>query len=238
MEHAMGAGSGEPVGGASAGGVGDGGSMPGRGAVRPSSRRRCPGCGADRVRRVLRGLPTASSLIALEADDVVLGGCLVGGDDAPAACLACGVSVWPDRVFSRGEGSYHRVVGGLEWTVHPDGGVSVVGDGDLTFDGADADVLLLRLTVGILDRTPSFRMWLERRGLRVQGDPDPGAVDRVALSDDGLTVVGDAGRFTVAPVARVLLGLVADVLGRRRRTVAEVVRWLEDEHDVVPAVLG
>ena len=52
----------------------------------------CPQCGSSEVARIQWGYPALSDELEadVEAGRVVLGGCLVGPDDATHQCRACG----------------------------------------------------------------------------------------------------------------------------------------------------
>lgn len=65
---------------------------PTRAAVPP-----CPRCGARTV-PILRGYPTAEGFAMAERGEVVLGGCVVMGDDPTHACTGfdCGLQFSPD----------------------------------------------------------------------------------------------------------------------------------------------
>jgi rubrerythrin len=52
----------------------------------------CPMCGSERVAEIPYGLPDFSEELerALDAGEVVLGGCVVTGDDPSWRCVECG----------------------------------------------------------------------------------------------------------------------------------------------------
>ncbi len=52
----------------------------------------CPKCGSERVARILYGLPIFNDELKrkLETGEVVLGGCMVTGDDPSWHCAECG----------------------------------------------------------------------------------------------------------------------------------------------------
>lgn len=54
----------------------------------------CPKCGSERVAHILYGLPDFDPGEELErqldAGEVVLGGCMVSGDDFACRCVECG----------------------------------------------------------------------------------------------------------------------------------------------------
>lgn len=208
------------------------------GPVRPGARRgpRCPACGVDGLRPMLWGLPADWAVPGL-SDRVIVGGCVRGDDDAPRGCLSCGAEVWANRVFARGPGIRQRVIGGNEWTVHRDGGITITGDGvDLVLPPEGCDVLVFSLVLDHLDDVAAFRLWLQRRGLSAVGRM-VGPVVRVGLTDRSLVVEGSEGALEVGAPARLVLGLVAHASGSRRRSMSQVVAWLEDGWDLVPAVL-
>ncbi len=51
----------------------------------------CPECGSERVARILYGLPDLSEELERQLDggEVVLGGCMVSGDDPSWRCVEC-----------------------------------------------------------------------------------------------------------------------------------------------------
>ncbi len=50
----------------------------------------CPKCGSERTVPILYGYPSHEAREAEERREVVLGGCVITGDDPEWACLACG----------------------------------------------------------------------------------------------------------------------------------------------------
>lgn len=52
----------------------------------------CPVCGSQRVAEILYGLPAFSEELEgkLKAGEVLLGGCVLTGDDPSWVCLGCG----------------------------------------------------------------------------------------------------------------------------------------------------
>lgn len=60
---------------------------------------RCPSCGTDTGRPVVRGMPTEELVQAVDRGelDVVFGGCCVTSDDPTHACSTCGVQFRPAR---------------------------------------------------------------------------------------------------------------------------------------------
>jgi hypothetical protein len=51
----------------------------------------CPNCGSNRVASILYGLPVFNEELErkLDAEEIVLGGCCVCGDDPNWHCIAC-----------------------------------------------------------------------------------------------------------------------------------------------------
>ncbi len=50
----------------------------------------CPACGSTEVVRILYGYPTDEALADAREDRIVLGGCIIDGDDPDWNCNACG----------------------------------------------------------------------------------------------------------------------------------------------------
>jgi hypothetical protein len=57
-----------------------------------TSKQACPRCGAHTVARILYGLPNFDAKLedALKAGRIVLGGCIVTGNDPDRTCTTCG----------------------------------------------------------------------------------------------------------------------------------------------------
>jgi hypothetical protein len=49
----------------------------------------CPGCGAGEQKPIVYGLPTGKTFEASERGEVVLGGCVIFGDDPQWQCPSC-----------------------------------------------------------------------------------------------------------------------------------------------------
>lgn len=58
-------------------------------SARPAT---CPECGAAPVAEVLYGLPDSIDRVLLESGAVVLGGCVITGDDPAWRCTQCGLN--------------------------------------------------------------------------------------------------------------------------------------------------
>lgn len=218
-------------------GAGDRGRVERDDAERVPPGRRCPACGVAALRQMVFGLPTMLAMERAADGEFILGGCVAAEGDAPRGCIACGVAVWPDRVFSRGDGRRHRVIGGLEWTVHRSGDLTVRGaGGELTLDREESELLVLSLAVQLLDDLAGFHAWLDRRGIAAWREGDLVVCDRFALGDEGFIASGDGGSIRVVAVDRLVLGLVGEALGRRTRSVAELAGWFE-QWGVTPVVL-
>ena len=65
--------------------------IPGR--TRIGARHRCPRCRSRDVARIMRGYPIFSDELQarLDSGEVVLGGCVLTGDDADFRCHSCGL---------------------------------------------------------------------------------------------------------------------------------------------------
>ena len=55
----------------------------------------CPRCGQRTVVDVLYGMPTHDAFEAAERGELILGGCVIVGDDPSRGCTSCG---WPGGV--------------------------------------------------------------------------------------------------------------------------------------------
>ena len=56
--------------------------------------RRCPACGEAAVVSIAWGFPTEAVFEDADAGKVVVGGCVVTGDDPAWRCKACGRDIW------------------------------------------------------------------------------------------------------------------------------------------------
>ena len=56
----------------------------------------CPACGG-KLLPILYGLPSGEGFQMAERGEVVLGGCIVGGDDPQFACAKCRERYWPSK---------------------------------------------------------------------------------------------------------------------------------------------
>ncbi|MEO5986932.1 MAG: hypothetical protein ABIW50_07605 [Candidatus Limnocylindria bacterium] len=50
----------------------------------------CPSCGSTDALRILYGLPTPEAVEASERGELVIGGCLIGGESPDFECRGCG----------------------------------------------------------------------------------------------------------------------------------------------------
>lgn len=57
---------------------------------------RCPDCGSEKVVEILRGYPTPDAMAEAEKGRVVLGGCIVTGDDPLWQCTECEVQIYSE----------------------------------------------------------------------------------------------------------------------------------------------
>ena len=57
----------------------------------------CPGCGSEKVARILRGYPTPEAFAEEKRGAIVLGGCVITGDDPSWQCLDCQVVIYADE---------------------------------------------------------------------------------------------------------------------------------------------
>ena len=55
--------------------------------------RRCPNCGSKSIVRIVYGLPGPELFEKAERGEVMLGGCIITGNDPAHGCLECG---WPE----------------------------------------------------------------------------------------------------------------------------------------------
>lgn len=59
----------------------------------------CPACGSDRIADILYGYPAFSDKLEeeIKKGHIVLGGCIVTGNDPAWKCLKCGLDIYRTR---------------------------------------------------------------------------------------------------------------------------------------------
>jgi hypothetical protein len=62
----------------------------------------CPACGKANVVKILYGMPIATAFEDAAAGRIVLGGCVITGDDPSWQCLACSADIY--RAKPKGSG--------------------------------------------------------------------------------------------------------------------------------------
>lgn len=186
---------------------------------------------------VAYGYPGPDTRHRAERGEVVLGGCEILWDAEPFGCTACAAGVWWQGVFSRGDGARRLRLGGLEYTVHADGGLTVFdgAGGGLMVSPDEVETLVVTLALESFVEGEGMVAWLRQHHLDVAGDA-VGLLDRFGVDDTGFHASGIAADVTVAATDRLLLGLLRGVLGDGAMTPGELGDWLGDRG--VVAVVG
>jgi hypothetical protein len=158
---------------------------------------------------VVYGYPTPATLTQAEEGLLVLGGCILTGDDPPLACTNCGAEMWPGGVFrSADQGALAVGIGGRPGkTAHS----AFFHLGDLSFIapgrqralsqtrvlGSEVPTLLMLLCVELFPTGERLTAWLRYRHISWFGEL-AGPVERFVVGDDlSLIAIGDAGELFV-----------------------------------------
>lgn len=64
----------------------------------PTQPEHCPACNSERIRKILYGYPSAEAMDASMNDQLILGGCEIGGFDPSWQCLDCHTSIYRENL--------------------------------------------------------------------------------------------------------------------------------------------
>ena len=58
---------------------------------------KCPFCGSPKVVRILYGMPSYDAFLEAEAGKIILGGCVVSGNDPKWGCTDCKAEIYKKK---------------------------------------------------------------------------------------------------------------------------------------------
>jgi hypothetical protein len=184
---------------------------------------------------VAYGYPVSPAVLdEWEADDIVVGGCIIDEYASPYQCRNCGVGVWPHRMF-HADRMFHielatesgradaRAFFGALWVEEDDGSVLFIPE-------QDVETVLLGLLVEVVGDGEQFAGWLRYRNLPSHGEVR-GMPTRFTVDDDTVGVHADAaGDVLTVPDSndRLLLYLLRAFIVDRGVGLDGFTTWLDD----------
>lgn len=133
----------------------------------------CPNCSHVTV-PVLYGYPGPGTMERVDAGEVVLGGCVIGGDDAPRGCPSCGAAVWSHGVFRRGDdlkAALGRRGAGLIAALTQEGDLWLSDDRGTVavVPAAEAELIVMVTIIQLFADGDRLGRWLRRRSFASAG---------------------------------------------------------------------